>query len=186
MSVVRYRWSALALAAVLIAGCSEPASVEIPPPSARATTPAIGAAAAISPAADKSAPVEKSGIAAATPTRAVPQPTTPSAAASPAVNAEDAKSPLAEYTPPFPDRVDLFVPPKRQGGARIASGENEDAVELLGFVRVDEPKVVLSINGFITPVAEGANQFGIEVISIQPPTVVLQRGRQRWQATLEN
>ncbi len=89
------------------------------------------------------------------------------------------------YTPPFPDRVDLFTPPKRQGGAAIAKVGGENAVELMGFVRVDRPRAVLAINGEITTMAEGETQFGIEVISVHSPNVVLQRGRQRWQATLE-
>ena len=92
----------------------------------------------------------------------------------------------SDYTPPFPERVDLFVAPKRQGGASSMQGEGQDAVELLGFIRLDRPQVVLSVNGQIVPIDEGATQYGIEVISIQPPMVVLQRGRQRWQASLEN
>jgi hypothetical protein len=99
---------------------------------------------------------------------------------------EVAKPAVAEYKPPFPDRVDLFVPPKRQGGMRLKEGESEDSVELLGFVDVDRPQVVLSVNGQVVPIAEGAAQYGVEVISIQPPKVVLQRGRQRWQASIEN
>ena len=75
--------------------------------------------------------------------------------------------------------------PKRQGAASAVPGAKENAVELLGFVRVDRARAVLEINGEISPLAEGDNHYGIEVISIQPPTVVLQRGRQRWQATLE-
>lgn len=96
-----------------------------------------------------------------------------------------AEQTVADYQPPFPDRVDLFVPPKRQGGART-NGQEQDAVELLGFVRVDRPKAVLSINGQVASIAEGSAQFGVEVVSIQPPKVVLQRGRQRWQAGLDN
>jgi hypothetical protein len=99
---------------------------------------------------------------------------------------EAAPPTVAEYQPPFPDRVDLFVPPKRQGGVVLKEGESEDAVELLGFIRLDRQQVVLSINGQVTPIYEGASQYGIEVISITPPKVVLQRGRQRWQASLEN
>jgi hypothetical protein len=45
---------------------------------------------------------------------------------------------------------------------------------------------VLTINGQVTHIAEGASQDGVEVISIHPPNVVLQRGRQRWQDSLEN
>lgn len=96
---------------------------------------------------------------------------------------KDADSASGAYEPPFPDRVDLFVAPKRQGGPAQSNGDN--AVELMGFVRVDRQRAVLAINGEITPLAEGETQFGVEVISVRPPMVVLQRGRQRWQATLE-
>ena len=100
--------------------------------------------------------------------------------------AEVAPAKIADYQPPFPDRVDLFVPPKREGGAATSGqGANDSAVELLGFVRVDRQRAVLSINGEIHSLAEGDAQFGIEVVSVHPPNVVLQRGRQRWQATLE-
>lgn len=91
------------------------------------------------------------------------------------------------FEPPFPDRSDLFQAPKRQGRGRAqAKGQAESAVELLGFVNVDGQRVALSIDGLVTMAAEGDKQYGIEVISIQPPAVVLQRGRQRWQATFDN
>jgi hypothetical protein len=91
------------------------------------------------------------------------------------------------YEPPFPDRVDLFRAPKRQGKVLVKSkGHVESSVELLGFVNVDKQRVVLAINGQVAPIAEGGEYSGIEVISIQPPKVVLQRGRQRWQTTLTN
>ena len=89
------------------------------------------------------------------------------------------------FEPPFPDRIELFVSPKRQGRSTKKSADGiNNAVELLGFVNVDGQRVVLSINGFVSPLAEGSQEAGIEVISIQPPSVVLQRGRQRWQVNL--
>jgi len=97
------------------------------------------------------------------------------------------KSIVSAYQPPFPDRDNLFVAPNRMGAGRSRhSGQLEEAVELLGFVNVDGQRVVLSIDGLVAPIAEGDTQHGVEVISIQPPAVVLQRGRQRWTATLEN
>jgi len=54
---------------------------------------------------------------------------------------------------------------------------------LKGFVNVDEPRVVLSIDGVISPIPEGGEKYGVQVISIQPPKAVLQRGRSRWTAT---
>jgi hypothetical protein len=94
-------------------------------------------------------------------------------------------TPADAYTPPFPDRVDLFVAPKRQGGGHATQGGASGAVELNGFVNVDRPRAVLTIDGQLANMAEGEMQSGVEVISIQPPKVILQRGRQRWQATLE-
>lgn len=90
----------------------------------------------------------------------------------------------SDYQPPFPNRVELFVPPKRQGGAPT-EGVQQNSVELIGFVRVDRQRAVLTIDGNVAAIPVGETQFGVQVISIKPPKVELQRGRQRWQATLE-
>ena len=113
------------------------------------------------------------------------EPVGPEAAVPPKEGPEavDDTAKVADYQPPFPDRVDLFVPPKREGG-QAASG-NESAIELLGFVRVDRLRAILKVNGEVTPMAAGDTRLDLEVISVNPPNVLLQRGRQRWQATLE-
>ncbi|NOY29353.1 MAG: hypothetical protein GXP28_04000 [Planctomycetes bacterium] len=100
---------------------------------------------------------------------------------------ESVPQPVADsFEPPFPGRVELFVAPKRRGrGAKQSADGIDNAVELLGFVNVDGQRAVLSIDGLVSPLAEGSQEAGIEVISIQPPAVVLQRGRQRWQVNLE-
>jgi len=92
---------------------------------------------------------------------------------------------VAQFLPPFPDRLELFEPPKRAQGTVRHNDESGETVELKGFVNVDQPRVVLSIDGVISPIAEGGEKYGVQVISIQPPSVVLQRGRSRWTATLE-
>jgi hypothetical protein len=92
---------------------------------------------------------------------------------------------VALFSPPFPDRDDLFEPPKRAKGAVRRNDELGATVELKGFINVDRPRVVLSIDGVISSLEEGGEKYGVQVISIQPPTVVLQRGRDRWPATLE-
>jgi hypothetical protein len=79
----------------------------------------------------------------------------------------------------------LFEPPKRAKGTVRRNEELGESVELKGFVNVDRPRVVLSIDGVISSLEEGGEKYGVQVISIQPPTVVLQRGRDRWPATLE-
>jgi hypothetical protein len=93
---------------------------------------------------------------------------------------------VAQYTPPFPGRLELFEPPQRAvGSARRDDGDGE-TVELKGFIVVDEPRVILSIDGVISSVPEGGEKYGVRVVSIEPPTVVLQRGGGRpWPATLE-
>jgi hypothetical protein len=101
--------------------------------------------------------------------------------------AEAAEQPLAaaEFSPPFPERVELFEAPRRAQSTVRRDNEDGETVELKGFVNVDAPRVVLSIDGVISPIAEGDEKYGVQVISIQPPSVVLQRGRNRWTATLE-
>jgi len=91
------------------------------------------------------------------------------------------------YHPPFPNRTDLFAVPQRQGGRRVAAeGAAFNSIALVGFVNVNGLRAVLSIDGLEMPIGEGDTRDGIEVISIQEKSVVLQRGRQRWQATLQN
>jgi len=131
--------------------------------------------------------VETTPVAAAlTATQAVPdsQPTV-QAENSPDIAADESTpTPVAEFTPPFPQRQELFEPPQRQSTARRDDSHGE-TVELKGFIDVDQPRVVLSIDGVIASVPEGGEKYGVQVISIEPPTVVLQRGRNRWPATLE-
>jgi hypothetical protein len=116
-------------------------------------------------------------------------PTTANAAPVPAdapvLTDAPAPPPADPYQPPFPDRIELFVPPKRQAGSIAADGGGNDGVVLKGFVRVDKPRAVLLIDGQAVSMAAGESLFGVEVISIAQPNVLLQRGRQRWQTTLE-
>ena len=94
---------------------------------------------------------------------------------------------VKQYESPFPDRTNLFQAPKRQGKGMVQSdGQSETSIELLGFVNVDRQQVVLSIDGLVAALPEGSKQDGIEVISIHPPSVILKRGKERWQASLEN
>ena len=116
------------------------------------------------------------------------QPDTKAAEAPPSKTEEPAVEEPAQvvYEPPYPDRENLFLAPRRSAKFENTPGAVEQSVELLGFANVRGPRVILSINGNVVPMAEGGQELGIEVISIQPPAVVLQRDRERWQATLEN
>lgn len=90
----------------------------------------------------------------------------------------------AAYEPPFPERLELFAPPKRVASEGPAGNTVEESVTLLGFIHVDRERAILDFNGQSLPVAEGETHFGVEIVSIRPPSVVLQRGRERWQSSL--
>jgi hypothetical protein len=111
---------------------------------------------------------------------------TPSVAASSAsAKAKTLGTTVADFKAPFPERNDMFEPPKRDNSTVRRDDEHGQSVELKGFINVDQPRVVLSIDGVITAIPEGGERYGVHVISIQPPNVMLQRGRNRWPATLE-
>lgn len=94
--------------------------------------------------------------------------------------------PEVGYTPPFPDRLELFEPRKQLArSTQTATGNEADSVVLLGFAKVDEQRVLLAIDGIVKPMAGGEESAGVQVISIDPPRAVLQRGRSRWTASIE-
>jgi hypothetical protein len=144
----------------------------------------VGCHSAEEPAA---APVAVSEKSAAEPVAAAVPAKPASAAARTPELADPTAKPVhtVEFRPPFPERSDLFEAPKRAQDAVRRDDEHGQTVELKGFVNVDQPQVVLSIDGVLSPVPEGGEKYGVHVISIQPPKAVLQRGRSRWTATLE-
>ena len=154
---VRTRFVWLACLATVMVGCHA-ANAPLPGEAANAAPPA-----AATPRAKQAAKANR-------------EPTPAVAVQSPAAPA---------FSPPFPNRVDLFQPPKRAEGSQHRGETNEGLVELKGFVNVDELRVVLSIDGAIAPLPEGGEKYGVQVISITPPSVVLQRGRSRWTASLD-
>ena len=148
------------LLSLTVVGCQ---SADVPAPAAANESPAKTPAVAVSPA-------KASGTAARTPDLA---------------NPKVASAQVVEFKPPFPERVDLFEAPKRAQSTVRRDDEHGQSVELKGFVNVDGPSAVLLIDGVIAPVPEGGEKYGVQVISVQPPKAVLQRGRSRWTATLE-
>ena len=105
------RWSALSL--IVVAGCqsADMPTAAVPPPSA--------------PAAHK----------AAAPTGA--QPAGATARTPDLANPKVAAAPVAEFKPPFPERLDMFEAPKRAQGTVRRDEELGQSVELKGFVNVD-------------------------------------------------
>lgn len=159
----------IALLIALAVGCGEPAptATDAPPAAPPAEAPAA------QPEAQSPGP---------------PDAETPPASRAGAPEAPQAPE-LAErdrYRPPFPERVELFVPPARTNTALMESGEgSSSSVELQGFVTTDRSYAILAIDGVVVPMPEGVEKYGVEVISIAPPNAVLQRGRDRWTASLQ-
>lgn len=101
-------------------------------------------------------------------------------------NPKSTQSQVAAFKPQFPERTDMFEPPKRAQSTLRRDEEHGQSVELKGFINVgDQPRVILSIDGVVSAIPEGGEKYGVQVLSIQPPKVMLQRGRNRWPATLE-
>jgi hypothetical protein len=152
-------WLCCLSAALTVVGCNSADEPIVEATPAVAATPAAAEKPALKPVANP--------------------PKSPDAAAAPTPS-----QPIAQFTPPFPDRLELFEPPKRAQGT-VRRDDAGETVELKGFINVDEPKVLLAIDGVIAPIPEGGEKYGVQVISIEPPSVYLQRGRNRWKATLE-
>lgn len=163
---VGYQWIGGLAVALLAGGCGSSSAPQLD--SGPAVAPSAAAVAAVNSASDSQAPRLAT--------------TPPAANAASGASQAVASTP---FSPPFPDRVDLFEPPNRARGTVHRDDEFGESVELKGFINVQGPRVVLLIDGVIAPIAEGGEKYGVQVISIDPPSVVLQRGRRRWTATLE-
>lgn len=148
-------------------------------------------AALVSGCSSKEEPLADEAVVAAQPVKAAnAEPVPPKATAKPAAAPELANPKLTSaekpnYNPPFPERADLFEPSKRAEKSARRGDEHGESVELKGFINVDKPQVVLSIDGVVSPVPEGGEKYGVQVIRIQPPSVDLRRNGRNWRATLE-
>jgi hypothetical protein len=90
---------------------------------------------------------------------------------------------MAAYVAPYPDRTELFVPPKE--APKSTGVTTEGNVQLRGLVNVDEPQAILDVEGAIALIPVGAEKFGVKVVSIEDRSVTLQRGGTQWTASLE-
>ncbi|MCH8924008.1 MAG: hypothetical protein IIA67_12770 [Planctomycetes bacterium] len=95
--------------------------------------------------------------------------------------------PAKAFEPPYPDRHELFQSPKvrRSTAPERNARNNVQRVRLKGFVDVDEIRAILVVNGQTNALAVGDKSEGVEVLSIKPPRVTLQRGRVRWTESIQ-
>jgi hypothetical protein len=118
-----------------------------------------------------SAPIEAPSAAAEPPVAVAP---TAIAGATPPTDTQGA------FQPPFPQREELFLPPDLSSLARLPDRLDGQDVVVRGFVNFQGQRVVLEINGAVRVLKEGEQHQGVEVRSIAPPAVSLQRGSHRW------
>lgn len=94
-----------------------------------------------------------------------------------------------EFQPPFPKNEDFFTPPQVDvvnvsSGAKNADGTPQ--VKLLGFVKVEggADRAFVQIGPLTDIVEAGQVVQGIEVISLQEPTITLQLNGARWNVSM--
>jgi hypothetical protein len=119
------------------------------------------------------------------PMAAAPAPAPVKPPAAPALQSADvAVKKAAEYKPPFPNRTELFASPNPAAAAKAARRSVVADVTLKGIVRRDVSRALLEIGGTLVHLRENEERSGVRVVSIEHPRVTLQRGEQRWTATL--
>jgi hypothetical protein len=94
------------------------------------------------------------------------------------------ETPEEPFQPPYPNRTELFIPPDLTHFAHLPDRVDGPSVAVRGFMSLDGQRVVLEINGAVHILAEGEQEGGVEVVSIAPPRVVLQRRGERWTAQM--
>jgi hypothetical protein len=94
------------------------------------------------------------------------------------------ETPAEPFQPPYPNRAELFIPPDLTHVVRAPSSIDGPDVAVRGFMSLDRQHVVLEINGAVHVLEEGEQHAGVQVVSIAPPRVVLQRRGERWTAQL--
>ena len=55
---------------------------------------------------------------------------------------------------------------------------------LKGFVNVAAVRALLAVDGIVVPLQAGQSRGALQVLSVDPPRVTLQRGDRRWTETL--
>ncbi len=87
----------------------------------------------------------------------------------------------AAFEPPYPHRTNPFQQPNVEQIARSGLLESTGGViQLKGFSNNGQSRVLLAMDDRLAPLAEGDEWFGVKIIEINPPRVILQRGRIRW------
>jgi hypothetical protein len=90
------------------------------------------------------------------------------------------------FQPPFPARNPFQLP----DGKAVLAQQREAVVQqvnlkLKGFVNVgDGVRAVVEIDGKLVALASGDKRGSIDVLEVTPPTLMLQRGPNRWIETL--
>jgi hypothetical protein len=91
-----------------------------------------------------------------------------------------AEEPAEPFQPPYPERTELFIPPDLTNVVRAPSTTAGPSIAVRGFMNLDGRHVLLEIDGAVHVLGEGKQQGGVQVVSIAPPRVTLERRGERW------
>ncbi len=101
----------------------------------------------------------------------------------------DGKPIPPEFEPPFPGNQNFFTPPQvdiasTSGLAKNADGSPE--VRLLGFVKIEggSDRAIVQIGPLTDIIEPGSVVQGVEVISLQEPSITLQFNGARWNVNM--
>lgn len=115
-----------------------------------------------------------------------PATATADAAKAPATEPTSPPVETAEFEPPYPQRQELFQPPRADESVATQTQPREAEVELKGFAHAGELKALLTIDGQLIAVPVGQVVGDLELISIAPPAVTLRRAGRSWVESLRS
>jgi hypothetical protein len=91
----------------------------------------------------------------------------------------------AEFQPPYPQRQELFKPPRGDEPAAAQAQPRETVIQLKGFAQAGELKAILRIDGHLTALRVGQAVGTLELVSITPPQVTLRQDGRSWVESLK-
>ncbi len=95
----------------------------------------------------------------------------------------------ADYTPPFPEKIDFFSPPELDEPDVVVptpGAQGDRGIRVLGFVQLEgEPRrVVIEVAGELCIAEAGDEVHGVKIVAVNDPDVTLQRGGRSWSLAL--
>lgn len=93
----------------------------------------------------------------------------------------------APYTPPYPEREEMFLAPQIEVNTKTARAVSSLArAALKGIVDLGGQQALIEIEGHVYHLRENEQLRGVTVVSINPPQVTLKQGESQWTESLSD